>query len=316
MREHTGETAQTRVLAVAGTRLTLDGQPFPLQGLSFFNALYNLAFNRSDADRDRWLGLFQDWGINTLRVWCQWDFVPPRTYADVAPDHTMYTPDGAVRDAPFATLVALILAANRRGMVLEVVLFSQEKKPNLPTAARERGTREMTARLRPYRNLILQIWNEESSDVRAHYATAKAADPARIVTNSPGISNVLGDPAQNRTLDLLTPHTVRREGPEPFHIGAPKQVAALIAQYGKPVLDDEPARCGPRQFGGAPDATPEQHIAQIVAVRAAGGYHIYHHDLFQFPDDRERTPPSGIPEPEFSPYHRQVFAWLRDHPTW
>lgn len=309
------DSPRTRTLTVDGTRLLLDGAPFPLQGLSFFNALFNPAFNASDADRDRWLGVFQAWGINTLRVWCQWDYLPPRTYVDVAPDHTLYTDDGAVRDHHFATLTALILAADRRGMVLEVTLFSQEKKPNLPTAARERGTREMTARLRPYRNLILQIWNEESTDVLAHVATAKAADPERIVTNSPGVSNVLGDEAQNRALDLLTPHTLRNQGPEPFHIGAPKQVAALMAEFGKPVIDDEPARCGPRQFGGSPDATPAQHIAQIAAVRAAGGYHIYHHDLFQYAGDAALTPPSGIPEPEFSPYHREVFAWLRDHPA-
>jgi hypothetical protein len=27
-------------------------------------------------------------------------------------------------------------------------------------------------------------------------------------------------------------------------------------------------------------------------------------------------PPSGIPDPDFSPFHRQVFDYLRDHKRW
>ncbi len=43
----TGSPPATRVLTIAGTRLLLDDQPFPFQGLSFFNALYNPTFNRN-----------------------------------------------------------------------------------------------------------------------------------------------------------------------------------------------------------------------------------------------------------------------------
>jgi len=38
----------TRVLGVAGSKLTLDGEPFYYQGLTFFNGLYNPAFNLGD----------------------------------------------------------------------------------------------------------------------------------------------------------------------------------------------------------------------------------------------------------------------------
>lgn len=306
----------TRVLVIDGTRLLLDGRPFPLQGLSFFNAVYNPTFNRSGEDRLRWLRTFGENGINTLRIWCQWDFKPPRTFVDTAPDHTLYTDEGGIRDRHFQTLAALIEAADSLAMVVEVTLFSHEKQPNLPVAAQERGARELARRLLPYRNLILQIWNEDSTEVARYYAAVKAADPDRLVTNSPGVANVLGDEAQNRLLDLLTPHTVRRQE-ERFWEVAPRQIAALIEQYRKPVIDDEPARAGLVQFGGiAGGTTPGRHIEQLRRVRAAGGYHIYHHDMFQRSYGDPATPPSGLPDPDFSPFHRQVFDFLRENRRW
>ena len=81
-------------IGISGTRLTLDGEPFPLTGLSFFNALFNPAFNRDAGERRRWLEHFLSYGINMLRVWCQWDFSEPRLFADVAPDQSMYTSSG------------------------------------------------------------------------------------------------------------------------------------------------------------------------------------------------------------------------------
>jgi hypothetical protein len=52
------------------------------------------------------------------------------------------------------------------------------------------------------------------------------------------------------------------------------------------------------------------HIVQIMAVWQLGGYVIYHHDMFQTGAGSPSVPPSGIPDPEFNPYHRQVFEFL------
>ena len=142
----------------------------------------------------------------------------------------------------------------------------------------------------------------------------RTTDPARLVTSSPGVANVLGDDAHNTAIDLLTPHTVRRSAGRPFWEVAPQQIAGLIERFRKPVLDDEPARNGPTQFGGIEGGTrPEWHIAAIEGTRAAGGYPIYHHDMFQYGYDSPLTPPSGIPEPDWSPFHRVVFDHLRRH---
>jgi hypothetical protein len=174
----------------------------------------------------------------------------------------------------------------------------------------------MAERLFPYRNLILQIWNEKAVEVPRYYEAIRNVDPERIICNSPGGSNVLGDDEHNRLMDILTPHTVRR-GLERFWETAPQQIATLIETYRKPVIDDEPARTGTVQFGGIEGGTqPEQQVAQIKSVRAVGGYHTYHHDMFQNGYDHPATPPTGIPDPDFSPFHRQVFDYLRDHKRW
>lgn len=310
------DSQRTHELSIDGVRLLLDGQPHYFQGLSFFNALYNPSFNADAAARNAWLAKFGANGVNALRVWCQWDFSPPHTFVDTLPAHTMYTPDGAVREEPFERLRALILAADARRMVIEVTLFSHEKQPNLPDDVLERAAREMARRLAPYRNIIVQIWNEDSTAVLRLAEAVKTEDPARLVTNSPGFAGNLGDDAQNRALDLLTPHTSRHDV-EPFWEVAPRQIASLLERYAKPVIDDEPARTGIVQFGGIPGGTlPERHIAQIEAVRALGAYHIYHHDMFQRSYGYATTPPSGVPDPDYSPFHRRVFGYLRDHRRW
>jgi hypothetical protein len=277
----TGFPRFTHTLGVQGTRLTMDGRPFPLTGVSFFNAVYNPTFNRSAGERERWLRTFLDWGVNTLRVWCQWDFAPPRNFIDTAPDHSVYTDDGALREPHVHTLLDLCAATQVLGLALEVTLFSHEKRPQLPEDVLERGARAVAERLVPYRHAIVQLWNEDSTAWERLFQAVKATDPARLVTSSPGGSNVLGTDEHNEAMDLLTPHTVRRSPDRPFWVVAPEQVRGLIERFQKPVIDDEPARSGPTQFGGIEGGTkPEWHVAAIKGTRAAGGYSVYHHDMF------------------------------------
>src|SRR3954464_7805484 len=97
-----GEEKSKRSLSISGTRFLLDGKPFPYTGVSFFNAVYNPAFNASSAERKRWLGKFRDYGVNVLRVWAQWD--SRRGFADAVPGATLYEPDGRLREAHLRTL--------------------------------------------------------------------------------------------------------------------------------------------------------------------------------------------------------------------
>jgi hypothetical protein len=124
---------------------------------------------------------------------------------------------------------------------------------------------------------------------------------------------MLGDEEQNAVVDYLAPHTTRHRGPHWRLV--PAEITYLLARYQKPVVDDEPARNGTPNYGG-PKAgtTPYDQIVQIYEVWRAGGYVNYHHDMFQTGYGSPQVPPSGIPDPEFNPYHRQVleFIALRD----
>lgn len=298
-------------ITVSGARFLVDGKPFQYTGLSFFNAIYNPAFNRDSDTRRDYIRKFQRYGINVLRLWSQWD--SHRGFVDSCPECSLYRPDGTLREDRVRTLKQILSDADTEGTVIELVLFSQESWHDGIRLGREEADRAvaaLTRELLPHRNLTFQVWNEFSERVADHVKTIRASDPGRLVTNSPGFAGVLGDFAQNRLLDYLTPHTSRQGVGKPWQIG-PREIAYLLALFRKPVVDDEPARNGTPKFGGPNEQTyPFDHILQISSVWQAGGYVTYHHDMFQTGAGSEAVPKDGIPDPTFSPYHRVVFDFL------
>ncbi len=164
--------------------------------------------------------------------------------------------------------------------------------------------------LREHRNVTCQVWNECSDDVLAHVRAIRETDADRLVTNSPGFAGELADAQQNAVRDYLGPYTSRQApGCRPREV-APREIASLLQAHGKPVVDNEPARNGLAQHGGPFETTyPFDHILQIHEVWKIGGHIVYHHDMFQRPGS-EAVPPHGIPDPEFSAYHRTVFEFI------
>ena len=297
-------------LAVEGSRFVLDGKAFPYTGLSFFNAMYNPTFNADSPTRLVWLKKFQAHGVNVLRVWCQWD--NGNGFVDASPTSTLYDADGSLRAKPLATLKAILADADRLGMCLEIVLFAQEsygQKIRLDAPSDERAIAALTQELSPFRNAAFQLWNEHTdARVLLLVKVIKTMDPDRLVTNSPGYSGTLGSDEENHALDYLTPHTTRAGR---YWEIAPQELASLRKKFGKPVVDDEPARNGTGQFGGPHgDTSPFDHIVQILNVWRGGAYPTYHHDMFQTGYGTPSCPPSGIPDPEFNPYHRTVLEFL------
>ncbi|RPJ58999.1 MAG: hypothetical protein EHM23_15595, partial [Acidobacteria bacterium] len=216
---------------------------------------------------------FRQYRINVLRVWCQWD--NKRGFVDSSPASTMYEADGRLREGHLKTLKSILTDADRLGMVVELVLFSQESWRDgirLDPEASDKAVRTLTAELIPHRNLTFQAWNEFSERVLDHVKTIRSVDPKRLVTNSPGFAGFLGDPSQNEAFDYLTPHTSRQGAGRTWEI-APQEIAYLLKRYKRPVVDDEPARNGTSQFGGPKEATsPYDHILQIFGVWQVGGY--------------------------------------------
>ncbi len=298
-------------ITIAGSRFLLNGAPFPFTGISFFNAIYNPTFNGSSEARHQWLEKFGRYGLNVLRVWCQWD--NKRGFADGGSQSTMYEPNGRLRMAPLNTLKAILTDADQLGFVIELCLFSQESWHDdirLDETAAHGAVAALTEELKPYRNLVFQIWNEFSERTLLHLQTIKAIDAKRLVTSSPGGAGTLGDDEQNQALDFLTPHTSRQNRGRHWEI-APPEVAGLLKKFLKPVVDDEPARNGTPQYGGPKAATlPYDHILQIWQMWQLGAYTIYHHDMFQTGYGSPACPPSGIPDPEFNPYHKQVLEFI------
>lgn len=297
-------------LEVKGTGFTLNDRPFHYTGVSFFNAIYNPTFNADDESRIFWLNKFKSNGVNVLRIWAQWD--NKRGFVDTCPACTLYGMDGRLQTGPLNTLKKIIRTADDLEMVVLFVLFQRESWEDdirLSDEASDKAVKLLTDELRPFRNLVFQIWNEFDHRTVDYVKIIKASDPLRIVTNSPGYAGVLGSSAENTALDFLSPHTTRADDRQ-WEI-APREIAYLLQKYQKPVVDDEPARRGTPKFGGPKNPTlPFDHVLRIYNVWKAGGHIIYHHDMFQTGYGSEAVPPSGIPDPDFSPYHKIVFDFL------
>lgn len=297
-------------LAVQGTRFVMNGEEFPYSGVSFFNAIFNPAFNRSRDERIAWIDRFQRYGVNVLRVWGQWDNA--RGFVDACPTCTLYQPNGSLRMEHVARLKEIARDAESRGTVINLALFAREswnEGIRLDSIGYLHAASALARELKPHRNVIFQVWNEHSAYVLPIGRAIRAADPGRLITNSPGYAGDLGDGAQNAFLDFLTPHTSRDAGAH-WEI-APHEVALLIHKWRKPVVDDEPARTGTQSFGGPRGANYAlDHVLRMYNVWRVGGYVTYHHDMFQTGYGTPAIPPSGIPDPEFSPYHRLAFDFL------
>jgi len=303
--------SQSNVISISGKRFLMNDKEFEFTGISFFNAIYNPEFNKSEVIRQEYIGRFNDHGINVLRIWCQWD--SDRGFADAGAGKTIYNTNGNLNDTYLSTLKRIIEDANKKKTVILLVLFSREswnENKRLSDDASEVAVRNITNELKNYRNLIFQIWNEFDYRTVDYCKIIKSIDSQRIVTNSPGYAGVLGSIDENMVLDYLSPHTTRDD--EKHWEVAESEIKYLLNKYDKPVVDDEPARRGTPKYGGPKtEVYPYDHIIHIYKVWETGGYIVYHHDMFQTGYGNIDVPPSGIPVSGFSNYHDQVFNFLK-----
>jgi hypothetical protein len=299
-------------ISIKGTSFEMNGEPFEYTGLSFFNALYNPEFNKNNETRQKYIKLFKENGISVLRIWCQWD--NGTGFVDSGPTQTIYNQDGSLKPELVERMKDILTDADKDGMVILFVLFSRESwnaNIRLSDSASEMAVKSIIKELLPYRNLAFQVWNEFNYHTVDYFNIIKQKDPARLVTNSPGYGGDLGSDEENRKMDFLSPHTTRTDD-QHWEVAA-NEIKQLIQKFRKPVVDDEPARRGTPQYGGPKSPTsPNDHILQMYNVWKAGGYVIYHHDMFQTGYGSEAVPANGIPAPGFSAYHDQVFDFLKN----
>lgn len=299
-------------LMINGTGFTLNDEPFEYTGISFFNAIFNEEFNQSPEKRREYIRKFNDYGINVLRIFGQWDI--EAGFADAGKGKTLYNEDGSLKPEYLSTLKEIIKDADKEGTVILLCFFthgSWKDSIRLTDEASEIANANLANELKEFRNLAFQIWNEFDYRALDYYKIIKNIDPDRLVTNSPGWGGRLGSFRENRTFDFLTPHTLRDDDRH-WEIAA-EEISYLINKYQKPVVDDEPARKGTPEFGGPQSPTLyTDHLIHIYNVWKAGGYVTYQHDMFQMGYGHKTVPINGIPLPGFSPYHDKVFGFLKN----
>ena len=174
-------------LSTSGTNFAVGGTTRWLAGVSFFDAL------GPHAPRDEDLDALRGWGVSIVRVWAHWN----------AP---IYDSAGRLHAEGRARLHALVERLRARGLILELVLLRPGQLPGERFAvfasadARLQAVREISESLRPYRNVLFDLYNEHDHphgpighrELRPLRDAVKQIDPERLVTVSSTAYHFLG----------------------------------------------------------------------------------------------------------------------------
>jgi hypothetical protein len=212
------------ILTISGQTFQIDGRSAFLAGVSLFDGVGTVP------PRDEDLDTLASWGVKVVRVWAPWH-------------EPIYRPDGTLSEQGRARLLRLVERLQARGLILELVLLRPGQLPGQPfpvfasEAARAKAVESITVALRPFRNVLFDLYNEhDHADGPITHAAARALrdlvktnDPERIVTISStgthlmsasgeigdgGARNVRGEAgtdAESVAVDVLAPHFPRSE---------------------------------------------------------------------------------------------------------
>jgi len=215
------------VLAVDGTRFTLNGQPTFLYGISYYGAL-----GASDETLRADLDAMQRNGISWIRVWATWSAFDN--------DVSAVDAEGNARPEFLARLKQLIQDCDARGMVVDVTLSRGDGvtgPPRLGThEGHTRAVETLVTELRPLRNWYLDLSNERNIQDQRHTSfeelqdlreLVRRLDPDRLVTASQG--GDIGEEELRRyvlevSVDFISPH-------RPRHAGSPAETEAKTREY-------------------------------------------------------------------------------------
>ncbi|HJZ75802.1 MAG TPA: hypothetical protein VKE51_28910 [Vicinamibacterales bacterium] len=278
-------------LSTSQQKILVDGQPTFLTGVSLFDAL------GSAPPRDADLDALGPWGVNTVRVWAHW--------------HTpVYQSDGALTADGRLRLLALAGRLQSRSLILELVVLRPGQLPGQPfavfasEAARLKAVEAITEALRPFRNVLFDLYNEHDhpdgpishAAARALRDRVKAIDPSRLVTISSTESHVISaagtiDENGDRNLrdeagsgpgavavDIVAPHFPRTDSWASATADRIKAVRAALEGIGShaPIYlneerrADRGVRIAPRTYSSARAAAATAGAAGWVFHTSAG----------------------------------------------
>jgi hypothetical protein len=279
------------VLAIEGTRFTLNGGPKFLYGISYYGALGGseeaVRADLDDLQRHR---------LNWIRVWATW--------SGFDSDVSAVDGQGNARPEFLARLEWLIGECDQRGIVVDVTLSRGDGAAGVPRLGtlewHARAVETLIGRLKLHRNWYLDLSNERNirdqrytsfEDLRELRALVRRLDPERLVTASQG-----GDisPEELRQylldagVDFITPHRPR-DAQSPAQTEAQtREYLAAMQKLGRvvPVHYQEPFR---RDYGQW-QPTAEDFLAdERAAVKGgAAGWCLHNGSRRAAPDGRPR----------------------------
>ncbi len=314
-------TQSRTVLAVGGTRFTLNGAPTFLVGISYYGALgASEDFLRRDLDD------LQRHGFNWLRVWATWNASEQ--------DVSAVTADGRARQPFLGRLEYLVAECDRRGLVVDVTLSRGLKSKTAAEGVKlpdldshRRAVETIVAALTPYRNWYLDLANERDvrdqryvriEELRTLRDLVRKLDPARLVTASFGGHDLSLEDLRESLLtvgvDFVCPHRPREAQSPGQTEAATRFCLARMKDIGRtvPIHYQEPFRRG----YGSWQPSADDFLVDLHGARAGGAAG------WCFHNGRQQGAPDGRPcrsfdlqeqrlFEQFDPQEREVIARIR-----
>jgi hypothetical protein len=255
--EATGLREADDHLRVSGTHfIKPDGSRFEWRGITAFRLLEFVAHGR-EAEADAYLKWAASKKLTVVRVLVMADML-----------FKLSPQDG------LGALPMLLEMASRHGLYVEVVALADTAHIEVDIPAHVRAVGEICGH---YRNALLEIANEPAhpTQARALHDSAYLQHLAGALPK--GLPVAVGSVEDNDGYgggDFITWHAPRGSD----HVRTLAQGAALIRQFKKPVISDEPIGAADVAVPGRRDNSPERFRAAARATRRAGMGATFHYE--------------------------------------
>lgn len=289
-----GQNGHT-ILAIEGTRFTLNGKPTFLLGISYYGGLgAPEEFIRRDLDD------LQRHGFNWLRLWATWE--------SFGHDDSAVDAKGRPREPFLGKLKWIVAECDRRGMVVDVTLTRGQVPPGADSAGRipdmeahRRAVESLIVALKEHRNWYLDLANEHdirddrhvpASELKTLRELVRRLDPTRLVTASFGGHDLSREDIRESLLvvgaDFLSPHRPRNPESPGQTEARTRDCQAIMKELGRlaPVHYQEPFRRGYGHW--EPKAADFLTDLRGALAGGAAGWCLHNGDQGDIPGNRPR----------------------------
>lgn len=288
-----GPRSQPPALGIAGPQFTVDGTPRFLVLVSYFDAV-----RAPEAVLEADFAWLRKHGLDGVRIFPNWWRCGDGTCGGHPGDDTLMTPDGRLRPATLARLQAVLAAAGRHGLVVDVSFARETVRDaagvELAPAAYADALAAALAAMGPAPHVMIDVQNEvyqnrlfadrAAEDAPQVAALAKRLDDARrivfVSTNTAeaerytycGVAGAC--PPDRSPLDVIAVHDAREPNWHDRTLPVVRELVALGARRGvKPVYLQEPQAW---QDERAPDRLERFLDAAARAKRAGAAAWTFH----------------------------------------